>query len=136
VNDRPVKIVPTPDGGADAMAFDWATGGFVIDRSYFTRTIEVGIGKDVDAFTPDEFERHLAVLRRPFVQRLVTTPMTWEATGDGEIPYRSRIGSVTLQVRVNDFPAEPLYSLLAADEVLADLEDWPVPWSKPEPQGR
>jgi hypothetical protein len=33
-------------------------------------------------------------------------------------------------------PAEPVYSLLAGDEVLADLEDWPTAWSKPEPASR
>ena len=32
VNDRPVAVVPTADGGADCVVFDFATGELVPDR--------------------------------------------------------------------------------------------------------
>jgi hypothetical protein len=34
-------------------------------------------------------------------------------------------------LRVNDFPAEPLYSIMVDGTVLADLEDWPSAWQRP-----
>jgi hypothetical protein len=62
VNDRPVAVVPTPDGGADCVVFDFATGELVPDRSYFDYLIP-GSGKDVDALTEAEFEDRLAACR-------------------------------------------------------------------------
>ena len=35
VNDRPVAVVPTADGGEGCVVFDFATGELVPDRSYF-----------------------------------------------------------------------------------------------------
>jgi hypothetical protein len=57
--------------------------------------------------------------------------ITWEYTGDGELPYRARVNGVELLVRVNDFPAEPLYSLLVNGQPADDLEDWPDQWVRP-----
>lgn len=58
-------------------------------------------------------------------------PVAWEHTGDGEFPYRAAVGGAKLVVRVNDFPAEPLYSLLVNGRAAADLEDWPERWGRP-----
>jgi hypothetical protein len=58
-------------------------------------------------------------------------PIAWEHTGDGELPYRAKVGGVELLVRVNDFPAEPLYSLLVNGQLECDLEDWPGRWVRP-----
>lgn len=76
----------------------------------------------------------LALVRRQIVAGLLATPVDWEPTGDGEIPYRAQVDSRTWAVRVNDFPAEPLYTLLVDGEVQADLEDWPAAWTKPRPR--
>lgn len=64
---------------------------------------------------------------------LTSSPIAWEHTGDGELPYRARLGGRALAIRVNDFPAEPLYTLLADGQELADLDDWPAGWDKPAP---
>jgi hypothetical protein len=37
-----------------------------------------------------------------------------------------------MTIRVNDFPAEPLYTLLVDGEEVEDLEDWPEAWTRPE----
>ncbi|HEY0937494.1 MAG TPA: hypothetical protein VGD91_27615, partial [Trebonia sp.] len=58
-------------------------------------------------------------------------PITWESTGNGEFPYRATAGGAELLVRVNDFPAQPLYSLLADGQLDQDLEDWPACWTRP-----
>ena len=129
VNDRPVKIVELPDGSGDALAFDWATGGFAPDRSYFGRTLEHG--KDVDQLTEEQFAALVRALREPICEKRRTMPLVWEHTGDGEVPYRTRVGERILTIRVNDFPAEPLYTLFVDGEEVEELEDWPVAWLKP-----
>jgi hypothetical protein len=37
VSARPVKALPTPEGGMDVLAFDWETGEFKRDMSYVER---------------------------------------------------------------------------------------------------
>jgi hypothetical protein len=131
VNDRPVKIVELPDGGVDALVFGFATGGFIPDRSYFARVSETGIGKDVDQLTEGEFEALVATLRRSVSEERQTTHIAWQGTGDGEFPYRAQVRGRTLTIRVNDFPAEPLYTLLVDGQEVEDLEDWPAAWVRP-----
>jgi hypothetical protein len=125
VNDRPVKI----DGSGDAFAFDWATGGFVSDRSYLAKTVDHG--KDIDELTEAEFTALISALREPIAKKRRATPLVWEATGDGEYPYSTKVGDRILTIRVNDFPAEPLYSLLVDGDAVEDLDDWPAAWVKP-----
>ena len=131
VNDRPVKIVRLPGGGADALIFDFATGDFVPDRSYFARTMETGIGKDVDQLTEAEFNLLVAALRQAISEERAATPIQWQHTGDGEFPYTAEYGGRTLVIRVNDFPDEPLYTLLIDGNEIEDLEDWPEAWVRP-----
>jgi hypothetical protein len=57
----------------------------------------------------------------------------WQPTDDGEWPYRARAAGHDLAIRVNDFPAEPLYTLFAGEVPICDLEDWPPAWEKPDP---
>lgn len=131
VNDRPVKIVELPDGGSDALVFDFVTGSFIPDRSYFGRVMETGVGKDVDQLTGEEFESLVAVLRRSVSERRQATAIAWEATGDAEFPYRAEIAGRSFTIRVNDFPAEPLYTLMIDNQEVEDLEDWPAAWVRP-----
>ena len=62
VNDRPVAVVLTAEGGSDCLVFDFATGEMVPDRSYFGY-VTPGSGRDVDVLTEAEFEARLAVSR-------------------------------------------------------------------------
>ncbi len=57
--------------------------------------------------------------------------LLWQRTGDGEWPYCVELDRHVLRIRVNDFPAEPLYTLFVDDERVTDLEDWPDAWIKP-----
>jgi hypothetical protein len=72
VNDRPVRLVETADGGLLCEVLDLSSGCFVEDPSYL---VHVGPGrdpfKDVDAF-PDSaaFDRLVARLRAELVGRL------------------------------------------------------------------
>jgi hypothetical protein len=76
VNDRPVAVVPTWDGGEDCVAFDFATGELLPDRSYF-RYLIPGSGKDVDVVTQTEFAAQLAVYRAEAGARAVTELRQW-----------------------------------------------------------
>ncbi len=60
-------------------------------------------------------------------------PISWERTGDGEFPYRAHAGAAELLIRVNDFPAEPLYTLLVDGRPDLDLDDWPASWVRSRP---
>jgi hypothetical protein len=131
VNGRPVQIVATPDDGADALVFDSATGAFVPDRSSFGRVAVTGVGEDVDRLTADEFAGLVAALRQPIAARRRASPIVWEDTGDGEFPYRVRVRGKTLTIRINDFPAAPLYTLLVDGQEVEDLEEWPAAWVRP-----
>lgn len=131
VNDRPVKMVRLPGGGSDTLVFDWSTGGFVSDLGYSEHVFTPG--KDVDQFTEEEFEARVRALREPILERLHAQDLVWQHTGDGVIPYTTKLGERVLTVRVNDFPAEPLYTLLVDGEAVEDLDDWPGAWTMPAP---
>jgi hypothetical protein len=53
VNDRPVKVVATDDGGADVLVLDTYTGEFVRDMAYLGYFFEGG--RDVDELSEAEF---------------------------------------------------------------------------------
>jgi len=61
----------------------------------------------------------------------VAREIGWASTGDGEFPYQARLDGRRLTIRVNDFPAEPLYTLLVDGRAAVDLEDWPAAWVRP-----
>ncbi len=64
---------------------------------------------------------------------LTTIPVAWKHTGDAEFPYTADVRNRRFTIRINDFPAEPLYTLIAEGRELQDLEDWPGGWEKPAP---
>lgn len=59
---------------------------------------------------------------------LVRERVVWESTDDVEYPYRAAIGDKVLTLRLNDFPDEPLFSLLVDGAHVADFDDWPPHW--------
>lgn len=66
-------------------------------------------------------------------ENLPLVAITWKHTGDGEFPYTAEVGGQTYTIRINDFPAEPLYTLISNGAELMDLEDWPPTWVFPSP---
>jgi len=130
VNDRPVKVEKLADGGSDIFALDWTTGAFVPNRDYWDY-VSAQDGKDVDRLTEAKFDMKVALLRAQILAKLADEPLSWEHTGDGEIPYRTSVDARVIKLRVNDFPAEPMYTLLAEGQEIADLESWPDLWVRP-----
>jgi hypothetical protein len=56
--------------------------------------------------------------------------ISWQETGDAEFPYRTIFEGDKLQIRVNDFPDKPLYTLIINGMEEADYEDWSPSWRK------
>ena len=131
VNDRPVMIVRLPDGGADALVFDFKTGAFVPDRRYFARVADTGIGKDVDQLDEAAFARLVANLRRGIWDRHRASRIEWENAETDALLYRAKVEDTTITIRMNDFPAEPLYSVLVDGQEVEHLDDWPAAWVRP-----
>jgi len=49
------------------------------------------------------------------------------------IEFEAKVDSQLWSVRLNDFPDEPLYSLLVDDEEVIHFDDWPHFWGKKPP---
>jgi hypothetical protein len=62
VNDRPVKMIATPEGGLDVLVMNLKTGKFERDMSYGSRVYESG--QDVDQFDITEFEDYVVTLQQ------------------------------------------------------------------------
>jgi hypothetical protein len=58
-------------------------------------------------------------------------PLVWRRTGGGEVPYATESGGCSLRLRVNDFPAERLYTLLVDGVEAEHLDAWPQAWRRP-----
>ena len=67
------------------------------------------------------------------IARCLIDSIQWETGRDGEFPYQAVIEGRRWEIRVNDFPAEPLYTLMIDGQAALDLEDWPTVWKRPTP---
>ncbi len=127
VHERPVVIATRDDGSADALVLEHETGTFVRDRSYVARVSEAVTG--VQEHSAEELDAIVATLRVGIVGKLLVRTIAWKNTGFAGFPYTATVGHIALTVRVND-PSEPVYTLMAKDDELADMDDWPAAWSK------
>src|ERR1022692_2281238 len=127
VNDRPVAVVPTADGGADCVVFDFATGEMAPDRSYF-EYVTPGSGKDVDALTETEFEARLAAYRVDAGLRAVAQVREWAqllcATTGGSAQVAAALGFAGRLERgeIALGPGPPGYSALRSEEHTSELQ--------------
>ncbi len=62
----------------------------------------------------------------------IQLPLVWQKTAENEvdIAYTAGKGDLCLKIRLNDFPVEPLYSLIANGEVVMHFDDWPEFWGQ------
>ncbi len=54
----------------------------------------------------------------------------WSRTADAVEQWRGRHGQDDWAVRVNDFPDEPLYTLLINGKEVETFDNWPAAWTK------
>lgn len=56
--------------------------------------------------------------------------LKWNKSDDVECPYHTEFNGHKLQVRLNDFPDEKMYSLIIDGDSLCSFDDWPKNWEK------
>lgn len=56
--------------------------------------------------------------------------VAWNATGDPLFPYEAYVAGTRCLIRLNDFPAETLFTLMVDGEEIVSFNDWPRLWSK------
>lgn len=95
-------------------------------------------GRAVRTREPGRFRRArlaavLDVYRKQLAKYdLTQIPVMWTHTGDVDNPYTADVRGQRYTLRLNDFPAEPAYTLMAGGHELQDLEEWPRAWVRPE----
>lgn len=57
--------------------------------------------------------------------------VSFRKTASALVPYEAEVDGERWAVRVNDFPAEPLYTLLVDGVEVEDLDAWPRAWARP-----
>jgi len=125
---RPILQTRTRTGGADLLALDPATGAFLPARQLWPRLSAGSI--DLDEIDETAFRALGRRWRAQAMAHRVAAPLVWHATGDGEYPLRAHHAGHEAVIRVNDCPAEPLYSVIVAAQSVGELEDWPAAWTK------
>lgn len=63
---------------------------------------------------------------------LLTTSVVWQSTADPFFPYAAQVQDEWWEIRLNDFPAEPMYTLMVEGNARLDFETWPRCWYRPE----
>ena len=66
------------------------------------------------------------------LERYLREPVLWSRTSDPNFPWHGLLKRVDCRVRINDFPQEPLYTLLVDGKEVGDFDDWPACWKKGE----
>lgn len=64
-------------------------------------------------------------------QNYLAEKVVWKRGTEPNYPYEVECEGERLVIRLNDFPDEPLYTLLVNDVELAHFDDWPKPWARP-----
>ncbi len=55
--------------------------------------------------------------------------ITWNKSNDAEFPFKAVIEGKPVTIRLNDFPAENLYTLIADGSEIS-FDEWPSHWAK------
>ena len=54
----------------------------------------------------------------------------WQKTEDASYPYNALVNSNIWTIRTNDFPNEPLYTLLIDGIDIGYFDNWPILWKR------
>jgi hypothetical protein len=108
----------------------------VPDKAFWTERGRAVREREPGRFRRDRLAAVLDVYRKLLAtqnQKLTDAAVEWKHTGSGEFPYTADVRGQRFTIRINDFPAEPLYTLISDGVELQDLDDWPAAWVMPDP---
>lgn len=54
----------------------------------------------------------------------------WSKSDDSQYPFFTTVNENKLQIKLNDFPDEQLYSLIVNSEKTESFDDWPTNWER------
>lgn len=105
--------------------------------------IAVVSGTKVSEEGMEDLQRHLAGVHTdidlgvPTPQDCLSRQVAWahadksERSTENWIVYKATVDGQNWTVRMNDFPAEPLYTLQIEGKEIIDFNNWPERWTKP-----
>ena len=64
------------------------------------------------------------------LESCLAVEVRWVETGNPQKPWRAAVGKASWEIQVNDFPAEPLYTVFIDGERVGDFDDWPSAWRR------
>lgn len=64
------------------------------------------------------------------LERLKKKRLLWSSTDSAEYPFKTNVDGVEYKIRINDFPAEAMYSIIRDGKTRGDFDDWPSPWER------
>ena len=65
------------------------------------------------------------------LQWALETCVTWARTADLDRPYSATVQGRQWMLRLGDFPAEPMYTLIVDGEAIGSFDAWPDAWTRP-----
>ena len=65
------------------------------------------------------------------IEDYLSEDIKWKRTANARFPYAANYKGENLTIRVNNFPDEALYTLIAGDGRELDFEDWSAHWKRP-----
>lgn len=124
----PLMTLTPPDGGLAVAGLDRETGVLASRPDLFARLREGSV--DLDQLEMPAFRALLRTWRERLMHTHCAQAKVWIRTGHGEFPLRGEIGGQPALIRINDYPADPLYSLIVDGQNVGNLEDWPTSWTE------
>lgn len=55
----------------------------------------------------------------------------WMRTPAAAKPYRASVGASEWSISIDNFPEEPLYTLIIDGNAVGEFDDWPPTWARP-----
>jgi hypothetical protein len=68
------------------------------------------------------------------IERILATSIDWQRTEEDPFIFRSSVDGRNIRLRLNDFPEEPLCTVIL-DNVETDLHEFPKLWRLPRHRG-
>lgn len=124
IDDRPVEVA------GDTIRVLCLTSGALVPGAVLRSRIDEP-DRGVELIDAGAFDELVEALRRAISHDRQVATIVWAATSDPAIAYRANHDDVTYDIRIGDFPAEALYTLLAHGQEVDRLDTWPSAWKKP-----